>query len=244
MSGATPIREEELHAYIDGELPAARADDVAAALAADPALAARVAAFAADKAALAAAYRPIGRAPVPLAWIARVHRATAPAPRRYAWIAALAACVVLALGGVTLLQRHALQDPILRDADAARQDRSIPRARLTGAALAVAPARDALLARTVGLPVHAPDLTRLGWRLTELDTYDSAAAMRYRAADGRALTLFVRRSQGAAKFDLYKTGTMYTCIWQDEVVGAVMMGDMTAGQMMRVASTAYVALNL
>jgi len=34
------------------------------------------------------------------------------------------------------------------------------------------------------------------------------------------------------------------CLWQDEVVGAVMMGEMSAGQMMRVAGAAYAALNL
>src|SRR3974390_2222378 len=107
MMSAQPIREEELHAYIDGELPADRAGMVAAALAADPILAARVAAFAADKAALAAAFRPIGQQPVPASWIALIERAAAaaPTPRRRVppqarWAVALAACLVLALGGV------------------------------------------------------------------------------------------------------------------------------------------------
>jgi len=58
------------------------------------------------------------------------------------------------------------------------------------------------------------------------------------------LTLFVRRSDGVPRFELLKSGTLRTCIWQDEVVGAVMMGEMSAGQMMRVASAAYLALDL
>jgi anti-sigma factor RsiW len=117
--------------------------------------------------------------------------------------------------------------------------------RVQGAALADAAARDALLVHAVGLKLRAPDLKRLGWRLAELDTYASGAALRYAAvADRRTLTLFVRRSAGTPRFDILKDGAVRICIWQDEVVGAVMMGDMTAGQMMRVASAAYVDLNL
>jgi hypothetical protein len=47
--------------------------------------------------------------------------------------------------------------------------------------------------------------------------------------------MFVRSSTGMPRFDLSKDGKVRVCIWQDEVVGAVIMGDMTAGQMMRVA---------
>ena len=63
--------------------------------------------------------------------------------------------------------------------------------------------------------------------------------------DGSTLTLFVRPSTGVPRFDLFKTGALRVCIWQDEVVGAVMMGEMSAGQMMRVAQgAAYAALEL
>jgi anti-sigma factor RsiW len=246
-----PIREEELHAFIDGELPSDRADLVTAALEADPSLAARVAAFAADKAALAAAYRPIGQQAVPASWIARIHRATAlppvrrrMSPRAY-WAVGLAASLVLAVGGATLLyQTNRSDGSILAQAEAARLERSVALSRLTGAALADAPARDAVLAHAVGLQLRAPDSARLGWKLVEIDTYSSAAALRYRTESGGALTMFVRRSTGTPRFDLLKTGGVRICIWQDEVVGAVMMGEMSAGQMMRVAGAAYVALSL
>ena len=135
-------------------------------------------------------------------------------------------------------------DGILLQAEAARQDRMAPIARLTGAELAPGAARDQELSRATGLKLQAPDLARLGWRLAEIDTYPQAVALRYRAGNGTPLTLFVRRSDGTPRFELLKSGALRTCIWQDEVVGAVMMGEMSAGQMMRVASAAYVALDL
>ncbi len=120
--------------------------------------------------------------------------------------------------------------------------RSTAVTRLTGAALADASASDAAVARAVGLRLRAPDLAHLGWTLIEIDTYSRAAALRYRSGDGTVLTLFVRPSTGAPRFDLLRKGALRVCIWQDEVVGAVMMGDLTAGQMMRVAGAAYAAL--
>jgi anti-sigma factor RsiW len=249
MTATDPVREEELHAFIDGELPVDRARTVAAALQADPSLAARVAAFEADKAALAAAFRPIAQQAVPAAWIARIERAaSAPvrrsAGRRVLWAVALAACVVLVLGRAEQLDRGPPDGPILAQAEAARQDRILAVTRLTGAALADAPSRDAMLADAVGLKLRAPDLARMGWRLEAIDIYAKAAALRYRTGSGGTLTLFVRPSAGAPRFDLLSSGSMRVCIWQDEVVGAVMMGDMSAGQMMRVAGAAYAALNL
>jgi len=251
LIGKPLVHEEELHAFIDGELPVGRASTVAAVVAANPLLGARVAAFAADKAALAAAYRPIASAPVPLAWVARVEEARGPvsicgrAPRLAVWSMALAASILIAVGGGTLLQRHGgTEDPILAQADAARSERIVPLTRVVGAALADAPSRDALLAHVVGLRVRAPNLAPLGWRLAEIDTYTGAAALRYHALDGRRLTVFVRRSSGTPRFDLLKSGAVRTCIWQDEVVSAVMTGELSAGQMMRVASAAYESLTL
>jgi anti-sigma factor RsiW len=249
MTAIDPVAEEELHAYIDGELPPGRARAVAAALESDPVLAARVAAFKADKAALAMAFGPIARQAVPAAWIARIEQAAAQpvhrdARRRVLWAVALAACVVLVLGRAAQLDRGLPDGSILAQAEAAQQGRTPAVTRLTGAALADAASRDATLADAVGLKLRAPDLARMGWRLDEIDIYAKAAALRYSTVSGGTLTLFVRPSAGAPWFDLRKSGSIRECIWQDEVVGAVMMGDMSAGQMMRVAGAAYAALNL
>jgi anti-sigma factor RsiW len=245
------IREEELHAFIDGELSPHRAGLVTAALEADPVLAARVAAFAADKAALAAAFRPLGQQPVPAAWIARIQRGTTPPPMRRRmsplarWAVGLAASLVMTVGAATALYQINRPEPsILAQAESARLERNPALIRLTGAALADARSRDDLLTHAVGLQLRTPDLAHLGWRLVEIDTYPNAAALRYRAENGDPVTMFVRRSIGTPRFDLLKIRGVRVCIWQDDVVGAVIMGKMSAGRMMRVAAAAYAALNL
>jgi anti-sigma factor RsiW len=240
------IGDEEISAYLDGELAPGRAAEVADALARDPALAARYADFAADKAALGAAFRDALNEPLPPGWTARIARAAPATPRRPIVLAlALAASLVAAFGlGRFWLSPHGGDDRLLAEADRARRDQIVAAARFAGPALNDIASRNMALAQAVGLDVRAPDLSRLGWHLAEIDTYAKAAALRYRTQDGRALTLFVHRSDGAPRFDILKSGALRVCIWQDEVVGAVMMGEMSAGQMMRVASAAYVALNL
>jgi anti-sigma factor RsiW len=247
MSGSVPVADEDLHAFIDGELPPDRAEWVAAALERDPGLAQRAAAFAADKAALADAYRIIAETPLPEAWLARIHHATTrvrPATSSTNWLMALAACLVLAVGSAAIWHDFSRPDDLLAQAEAVRENRPRPVARLQGPTLGNADARDATLTRAVGLKLQAPDLAHLGWRLRELDTYPNAAALRYYAADGRPLTLFVRRSTGAPRFDMLKDAALRTCVWQDEVTGGVIMGRMSAGEMERVAAAAYTALRL
>src|SRR5438270_174465 len=68
------IPDEELHAYIDGELEPERAMAIRKALAGDPALAERIALFQADKAMLKSVYGPLEKLPLPSGWVRRVHR--------------------------------------------------------------------------------------------------------------------------------------------------------------------------
>jgi hypothetical protein len=56
--------------------------------------------------------------------------------------------------------------------------------------------------------------------------------------------MYVRPSAGAPRFDLLRSGKLRVCVWQDDVVGAVIVGDMPAGQMMRVAGAAYSDLDM
>ena len=64
MSGI-PVTEAELHAYVDGVLPASRSDAMAAHLADHPEDAARVAAYREQIAALRREYDPVLSEPVP-----------------------------------------------------------------------------------------------------------------------------------------------------------------------------------
>ena len=252
------ITADELSAYIDGQLPPERAAILAAALRTDPDLATREAALRRDRDLLAQAYAPIAREPLPAAWLARIDEAVeqpsnvvpfrprqaTPRPR---WTApmgwAAAACLALVFGAATYLQAPS-GDPLLHDATLARNGRTAALTTLAEAALPPPDSQRTLLREATGLPVRAPDLRRLGWQLASLTTYPGAAQLRYRNLQGAALTVYVRRSTGTPHFDLLRDGKLRVCVWQDEVVGAVIMGEMQAGQMMRVAGTAYADLDL
>jgi anti-sigma factor RsiW len=241
------LTDADLHGYIDGELDAERHALVAGQLAQDPELAARVAAFSADKERLARAF---GEVPmdVPAAWIARIEAASRPAPRGRPsgrpMLMALAAAIVLALLGSYTLKMVFPQDAILTAALDARGGATAPVLSLAGNALPDAAARDELLQRRLHLKVHAPDLSHFGFQLAGLDVYSHAAGLRYRDAAARELTIYVRASSGEARFDMLRHGDLRVCIWQDDVVSAVIAGRMSAGEMMRVASSAYGALDL
>jgi anti-sigma factor RsiW len=158
---------------------------------------------------------------------------------------AIAACLLLAFAtpAIRNLIWQPAGDAILSQAESAQAGTLQALASLDGNALPPALAQRTLLRDATGLPVHAPDLRRLGWSLAALRTYTGAAELRYRNPSGQALTIYVRRSDGTARFDLLRHGKLRVCIWQDDVVGAVIMADMAAGPMMRVAVAAYNDLN-
>jgi hypothetical protein len=71
-----------------------------------------------------------------------------------------------------------------------------------------------------------------------------AAQLRYSDPDQRALTIYVRPSDGTVQFDIIRRGETHICVWQDDVVGAVIMAPVSAAEMLRIASSAYTSLNL
>ncbi len=243
MSDAAGISDLELHALLDGELPEARRAAVAAAVAREPALAARLAAFAEDRARLASAFREVGEAPLPAAWIARIEREAAPSRSRWRGVRgpalAIAASVLLVVGGLWAWSGGAGPGPILEAAVAARAGDWVPEQSF-GASVPAARLRDA-----VGDAVRPPDLARFGFRLAAAHVYRGGGAeLVYRRASGAALTIFLRKSDGRARFEMRRRGDLRLCLWQDDVVAAVVAGEMSAGEMMRVASRAYADLNL
>ncbi len=241
MSGLAPPTEHEIHAYVDGALDPARREEVDAILRRDDGLAARVAAYCADRDALRQALSGIMTQSLPQEWQARIEGATRRRgllSRRRA-VAAGLALMVSAGAGTALLRRQG--GGILQDALAARES-GLGAAVPAGEAGALQNAR---LAAALGLNVRAPDLRHFGFQLARLEVSQARTAqMDYRDAAGRRLTIYVRPSDGTVRFDLLRRGPARVCVWQDDVVGAVIIAPMSAGEMMRVASSAYAALNL
>ena len=254
--------EAELHAYVDGELDPMRRAAIERLLEDQPAVAARVAAYLTDREQLrralvgAASKAPDPRlvelieqstAPAAAVWRGRGQsttrvggslRGTMPT-RRMAIAASLAA--VASTGGLAFW-RWPRDNSILLAAEAARGGSADEAGEPTS------PHSDALLKAKTGLPVRAPDLRHFGFQLARLELYGQdgrgSAQLRYHDATQRLLTIYVRRSDGTVRFDLLRHGSTRVCIWQDDVVGAVIIAPMSAGEMMRVASSAYTALNL
>jgi anti-sigma factor RsiW len=93
-----PVSEDELHAYIDGELPTERRVVVAAWLGAHPEVATQVAAWRAQAEGIRARYSAVAKEPVParlkLDYLARHVRAS-----RRLWMGAAAAALIAFVGG-------------------------------------------------------------------------------------------------------------------------------------------------
>lgn len=233
------LDDSDLHALLDGELDAARARQVEAALAADPALAARFNAFKADKRMLRALFAAPAAAPLPRTWLDRI-QAHRPAPAMsWRMVGAIAATILLAVLGATLYQRMAAPDrpgEIVAMALAARQAD-------TGVAVSGADASQAI-SQAIALKVKVPDLRRMGYRLDGARILGRAAELRYRDARGGIFTLYLRHSDGAARFDQFPRGQLRVCVWQDDKLGMVMAGDVSTAAMQRLASLAYTGLTL
>ena len=244
MTGRPPT-ELELHAYMDGELEPTRRKEIARALQADSGLAATLAAYAADGERLRRALSAAATLPLEPAWIEAVHRGMKPQPRswpsrRSALVTGLAAAACAA--GVLVHLQPSTND-ILASAERVRVASGA-----TAAVTLVGPQHDALLQARTGLQVRAPDLDHFGFRLAALQLFgrtgSGAAQLSYLDRQHRLLTIYVRPSNGHVRFDLTRKGSLRVCVWQDDVVGAVIMAPMRAGEMLRIASSAYADLNL
>jgi anti-sigma factor RsiW len=97
------------------------------------------------------------------------------------------------------------------------------------------------------MDVKAPDLSRVGYKLASMRIYGGIAGgkaveLSYRDGSDRVFTLYLRHPSSPPRVDLLNRDGVRICIWQDDVVGAVMVGRMSAGEMARIASLAYAGL--
>jgi hypothetical protein len=252
MTPATPPTEYELHAFVDNELDPRRHEQVADYLRQAPALSAQVAAWRIDRDLLRQAFNEVIDQPMPPGYAARFgatvagRRRVPPrilTTRRFALAASVAA--VASVAAIRLSRQDA--DTILAEADAAREGR-LPGRIAGGDRLAPPAERDGMIRQALAMPVRAPALDRHGFGLASLELYarpsGGAAHMRYTDASQRALTIFVRHSDGNVQFDIQRRGDSHVCVWQDDVVGAVITAQVSAAEMLRIASSAYTSLNL
>lgn len=243
MSNSHFLSDEMLHAYIDGALDEERALSVRDALAKDTALAQRAALFQADKAMMKAVFAPLADRPLPPDWILRVRRETRP---RTQWrlARAIAAAILVVLSGLLAWQYYvpAGSGDVVEAALNAREGSPVGERHIVTNDGLHAHRYDAALRQAVASNVHVPDLSRMGYRLKALHLYDKSAELIYHGPQNRLFTLYLRRSDGSARFDQFERRGLRVCIWQDDQISTVMAGDVSPAAMQRLATLSYTGL--
>jgi anti-sigma factor RsiW len=237
------ISDEDLHAYVDGALEESRALAVRDALARSTDLAERAALFQADKAMLKAIYAPLIERPLPQEWTLLARRRSRP---KMLWrLAGAIAAALLIVAGASLAWRHYASGngDVVAAALDARDGTLTPQRYIMLNDIAQAHRYDATLRQATASNVHIPDLSRMGYRPSGLRLYGTAAELLYQGPQGRLFTLYIRRSDGAARFDQFAHGGLRVCIWQDDQISTVMVGDVSVAAMQRLAILTYTGLS-
>ena len=250
MSGP-PVTEAELHAYVDGVLPASRSVTVEAYLADHPEDAARVAAYREQIAALRREYDPVLSEPLP-------QRLEVP---RRAWVRPLArfAAVVawFALGAVVGWQLNAYTSDKQTESSSWARRAAIahvvysPEVRHPVEVGAGEEAHlVAWLSKRLGAPVKAPFLGNQGYQLVggRLLPGDRGpvAQFMYQDGKGQRLTLYVRVNPDDSRETAFRfaqergVGVFY---WLDRKLGYALSGEVEKAELLRVATAVYKQLN-
>lgn len=236
------ISDEQLSAWLDGELPATAAAQVEAWLAEHPEDAARVQRWAADRDALRSIFGPVAAEPVPAALQAAARRRTWPELPRWA-MAAAAAGLLLAgglAGGGLVWQQQQREMRQLRLAAAATSG-WLQRAALAHSVYSAEPRHpvevraqeDHLarwLTRRVEVPVRLYDLRALGFELLGgrllPDGDGRSAQLMYQDAQGLRVTVYLRKpepgSEGAFRFE--QRGPLGLLHWVERDCGYALVG--------------------
>jgi anti-sigma factor RsiW len=249
----SPVTEDELHAYVDGELPADRAEAVANWLAAHPTEAATVAAWRAQAEAIRARYGEVAGEPVPKRlMLEQIMRQSGVSRRSLGALAAAAAVAAFVVGGTAgWLARGATAatpssfSTITADAlDAyklyvveVRHPVEVPgseRAHMTQ-----------WLSKRFGAALHVPDLQSIGLRLVggrllPGPTGDAAAFYMYENASGERFTIYCAKATAPESALRYRSGERSAAFyWVDNKVAYVVSGPADRDKLEKVTKTVY-----
>jgi anti-sigma factor RsiW len=248
-----PVAESDLHALIDGVLPAARAAEVEAYLAAHPEEAARVAAYRQHVLGLRQTYNAVLDEEVPER-LRRPVRAAARWPRLAA--AAVAGLIVGGIGGWYL---HALtSDPGVEAAEAGWARRAAM-AHIVYSPEVRHPVEVGAdqethlvnwLSKRLGTRIKVPHLGGVGYSLVGGRLLPGergpVAQFMYQDAKGQRLTLYVRVTPDDARETAFRytrehdIGVFY---WVDQKLGYALSGEVEKDELLRVATAVYRQLN-
>ncbi len=242
-----PIGEEELHAYIDGQLAPDRQPAVQHYLQEHPDVARRVAAYREQRAALRAAFDAVAGEPIPPALNLELLIQQRLEQRRTPWRAAAAVLLAFGFGGaggwllhgglapttsMTLLAQEAVANHVVYTADKRRPTEL------------GAEQRDDLarwVSNRLNHQVAPPDLSAdgfhyMGGRLAA--TPDGPAGLfMYDDAQGLRLTVFVLPMSSAASRPIQHVDFAHVdgCAWIDKGIGYTVVGKLPPAELRRLA---------
>ncbi len=236
--GASPVHEEELHAYVDGRLDPARREEVARRLAGDPALQRRVEAWRSQRDMLQAALDIRHREPVPPTLsLSSLAEARLAAFRGPGWSRFAAGIVLaLALGGASGWLARGSQRPseIARlSIEAVSAYRVFANDSAPGIELRPDNRRElsASLTQKLGRSVPLPDLSALGYRLLGgrvlSAMYGPAAMLIYADAQGNRMTVYIQPMRVGEETPMRSVdaGVVDGYAWINRQIGYSVMSD-------------------
>jgi anti-sigma factor RsiW len=246
------VTEDELHAYVDGALPADRIAAVEAYLAAEPEAASRVAAWRAQAALIHDRWQPVADEPIPDRL--RLERIVLRASTAWRKIA-VAAALAFVVGGAVGWFAHEFAGSA-RNQEIAR---ALADAALEAHRLYIAEVRHPIevradeahllpwLSRRVGSPVRAPDLASEGLRLMGgrllPGPKSPTALIMYEGTGGDRVTITCTRAgdQGSTSFHWRAAGDFGALAWVEGGLAFVVAGPAQRDRLDRVARRVYEA---
>lgn len=252
MTPPPEITEDDLHAYLDGELDTGRTHEVEAWLAAHPEDRARVETWREQNAGLHALYDGVLDEEQPPRLVAAITRTARPAQQRH-WMRAAAALVLFLAGGVAGWMLRG--GPGSGGDDAAGFLRQAVGAHVVFTAEkrhAVEVKADkeerhliAWLSKRLGHPIKPPPLAGTGFVLVGgrlvSDLGGPAAQFMYQDKDKRRLTLYVRRESGTpdTAFRFASERGVSAFYWIDSPLSYAIIAKMERGELLRLARIIY-----
>lgn len=243
------VSEQDLHAYVDGQLDPARHAEIEAHLAANPQALTRVEAYRKQNQTLHALFDPTLDEPLPAA-LQRSPRSNPPWLRVAAMVGTLALGLVLGYGlrGVTA---PAMGPMALSKQAAFAHVAFVPEVLHP---VEVSAQQEAhlvnWLSKRLGGDVRAPHLSGAGFELMGGRLLPSeagpAAQFMYQDNRGQRLTLYVKRElarDAETAFRFAKEKGVSVFYWIDRDFGYALSGDLPKGELLKVAETVYRQLN-
>jgi anti-sigma factor RsiW len=246
------IRKAELHAFVDGQLDAARRHEVAAYLAANPEAAGRVKAYRRQKEALRALLAPVLEEPLPRGLKPPRERRTLV---HFAWAAA--AAVLLVVGGIAGWQLRGMGQQ-----DIASQERAVADQAVIAHAVFTPQRRHPVevganeeahlvkwLSNVLGAPLRAPHLADLGYALVGGRLLSApngpAAQFMYENGQKKRLTLYVVNDpnwKDKTEFRFAEQRGVSVFYWIDGSLGYALTAEIPRPELMKVATAVHAQL--